>query len=381
MKSPNQKTNCSKSASRSVWPQFLLAAAACVAGPALADGASIPGTARVTADLSRPILLAQAAKASPAAARADLEALLKAARAEGELTFYVTATENVAKRTADAFAAKYGVKATYLRLPGNTGKQRYANEAESGNVAADLFVNFGTDSTPFAEEGIKKGWMEPIASFDLPIVRSGEFPSRFLRGSTAVIQVAPWQITFNTDKLKPADYPKDWPDLLSPKYKGQILVADARCCAVLMEFWKVMLDKYGEGFMTQLGAQIGRQYASGVPAVQGLAAGEGAIIIPTIVPQAQAVKDKGAPVGSTMPAFTTGMELHVLMTARAKARHPNAARLFANYMMSPEGNKVVNDDPGGFTVYESTRLPAQYVPSSVEAIKSSDQLSKMLGLK
>ncbi len=45
------------------------------------------------------------------------------------------------------------------------------------------------------------------------------------------------------------------------------------------------------------------------------------------------------------------------------------------------GNKGVNDDPGGFTVYKSTRLPAQYVASSAEAVKSTDGLSKLLGLK
>mgnify|MGYP003348346033 CR=1 FL=1 len=59
---------------------------------------------------------------------------------------------------------------------------------------------------------------------------------------------------------------------------------------------------------SDLAAQTGRQYPSGVPAVQGLAAGEGAITLPTIVPQVEAVKSKGAPVDSIMPAYTTGIE-------------------------------------------------------------------------
>src|SRR6185369_3187211 len=66
--------------------------------------------------VSASIGTAQLAQASPAAKsaskaginpQANLDALIKSARAEGEVLFYSTATENVAKRVSDAFTAKY----------------------------------------------------------------------------------------------------------------------------------------------------------------------------------------------------------------------------------------------------------------------------------
>lgn len=323
--------------------------------------------------------MAVAVFSGTAAAQANLDALIKAARAEGEVTAYWAPTENVAKRSGDAFTAKYGIKTSFIRFPGDGGLQRFATEAEANTFAADLLLNSGTNSFRFAEDAIKKGWMDPVGSAGLPVVASGEFPAKFNRGATALLQLLPWQMTFNTDKIKPADFPKDWPELVNPKYKGQILFANPRCCSVFQEFWKAMLDKYGEKFLSDLAAQTGRQYPSGVPAVQGLAAGEGAITLPTVVPQVQAVRSKGAPVDSVMPAYNTGIELHVLLTARGKAKHPNAARLYANYLMSAEGNGVLNNDPGGFTMYDTAKLPAQYVPADTEAGKQNDRIAKLLG--
>jgi len=317
--------------------------------------------------------------AGSAMAQANLDALIKAAKAEGEVLAYWAPTENVAKRSGDAFTAKYGIKTAFIRFPGDGGLQRFGTEAEANTFAADLLLNSGTNSFRFAEDAIKKGWLDPVGSAGLPVITSGEFPAKFNRGATALLQLAPWQMTFNTDKIKPADFPKDWPDLLNPKWKGQILFANPRCCSVFQEFWKAMQDKYGEKFLSDLAAQTGRQYPSGVPAVQGLAAGEGSITLPTIVPQVQAVKSKGAPVDSVMPAYTTGIELHVLLTARGKAKNPNAARLYANFLMSREGNAVLNADPGGFTMYDTAKLPSQYVAADINATKLVDPMAKLLG--
>ena len=46
--------------------------------------------------------------------------------------------------------------------------------------------------------------------------------------------------------------------------------------------------------------------------------------------------------------------------ARHLLPHLAAARLLANYVMSLEGNKVFNDDPGGVTVYDTSGLPKEY---------------------
>lgn len=365
------------------WKPLLVLAALGLAGAAQGDQGTpgVRGSMNAPTPALAPLILAQAATAAARNAQADLDALVKAAKAEGEVTYYANFTENVGKRVSTKFREKYGINAVYVRFPGDGGIQRFATEAESGTFAADILLNFGSGTFAFSAEGLKKGWLEPVNTAGLPVLTSGEFPTRLLRGPLALVHVAPWLIVYHTEKLKGADIPKDWPDLLNPKYKGQVLVYDPRCCSVAVEFWKVIMDKYGESFLSQIAAQTGRQYASGVPAVQGLAAGEGVVFLPFIMPAVQGLKEKGAPIDVVSPGYTTGLEMNVVLTARGKAKHPNAARLMANYVMSQEGNKVLNDDPGGFSMYESARLPSQYVSPDAAALKSTDRIANLLGFK
>ena len=288
----------------------------------------------------------------------------------------------MARRASAAFLAKYGIQAKFVRFNSVLLQQRYATEAESGNFAADMLNNSG-DAVTYAEGGIKKGWFEPVASAGIPVILSGEFPARFNRGVTAVIQLSPWGIAYNTDKVKGADIPKDWLDLLNPKWKGgQILMADPRASDAYTDHWAMLLDKYGESFFAKLREQNIRMYSSGVPATQALGAGEGSIQVPVNAPLYQGVKDKGAPLGFMVPDTAVGIEQQVTLTARSKSKSPNAARLFANYVMSPEGNKVFNDDPGQASIYNlGSSLPKDYRSPLPGTSARKNEIVKALGLQ
>ena len=311
--------------------------------------------------------------------QADLDALIKAAKAEGEVNFYSGVTENVAKRTGDAFLAKYGVKYSFIRLAGVQTERRFGAEAEAGTFAVDFYMV--ATAVPFAEDAIKKGWVEPIAQAGIPAIRSGEFPARFVTGSTAIVQVAPWGISYNTEKVKGADIPKDWPDLLNPKFKGQILIPDPRSSNSYSDQWGVILDKYGEEFLVKLRESNLRQYPSGVPSTNALGAGEGAVQAPAVAAQISATSSKGAPLGLVIPAYATGVEMQIVLTNRSKAKHAAAARLFAHYIMTAEGNKVFNSEPGSISVFDTATLPKQYVSPKRDALALRDLITKLLGFQ
>jgi iron(III) transport system substrate-binding protein len=319
-----------------------------------------------------------AACAAPAHAQADLEALIKAARAEGEVSFYMGTTEQIGTRTGAAYTAKYGIPYRALRLPGAQVLQRFATEADAGTFAVDfLFTAGGTG--PFATEAIRKGWMEPIAQAGIPAIASGQFPAKFVTGPTAIIQLAPWGFAYNTDKVSGADIPKDWPDILNPKFKGQILLGDPRASDAILDPWSLIHDRHGESFFTRLREQNPRRYAGNVPAANGLAAGEGWILVPAPGQVVELVRGKGAPVAGSYPVHTTGVEMQIALTHRAKAKHPAAARLFAHYVMTPEGNKVFNADAGSVGIFDTSALPAQYERTRPETVQRKDMLLKLLG--
>lgn len=316
--------------------------------------------------------------AAAAAAKAELEALIKAAKAEGQVVMYSAAPDSVPKRTGAAFTAKYGIKTSFIRLSTAPLAQRFFAEAESGTYAADLIITAG-GSEPYTTDGIKKGFIEPFDQSNLPILKTGEYPKQFYDGVSPVVQISLWMIAYNKDLVKGADVPKDWTDMLDPKWKGKILLADPRVGLVFTQFWNILYEKYGEGFFTLLRAQNPRRYPGGIPAVQGLAAGEGAMYPPVIPPVVTGVQERGAPVDTVTPEFTTGTQFYLALTARGKAKNPNAARLLANYIMSPEGNKVFNEEPGIVGVYDTRRMPKQYVQPKPVSKEQVDNMAKLLG--
>lgn len=315
-----------------------------------------------------------------ASTQAELDALIKAARTEGEVLFYIGPTENTARRTADAFYAKYGVKALFVRTPGAIGFQRFSTEAEAGNMATDLMFLSGPGEE-FAVAGAKKGWTDSITQAGLPVISSGEYPVRFLLGYTAVIQVAPWIMAYNTDKVRAADAPKEWIDLLQPRFKGQILIADPRAADAYFDHWNMVLDRHGESYLARLREQNLRVYQGAAPATNALSAGEGFVQGPGTSQQYQDLVDKGAPIKMVTPELASGIEVKVILTHRARAKHPNAARLLANFVLSQEGSKVFNADPGLYTVYDLNGLPKQYVSPKPNAAAGKGQILKLLGLQ
>jgi iron(III) transport system substrate-binding protein len=258
-------------------------------------------------------------------------------------------------------------------------QQRYSSEAAAGNIPANLLVT--SNSLPFAAEAIKQGWLEPIGEAGLPVLKSGEFPSRLVLGPVATVQITPWLFAYNTDKLKGDQIPKDWSDVLKPQFKGQVLLPDPRVAGAYIDFWSLILDRYGQTYIDQLRANNLRLYPGGVPAVQALAAGEGSILFPAVAPQVAGAKAKGGPVDVAVMDRTTGVEAMVMLTARAKSKAPNAGRLFANYLMSQEGNAVLNGDPGGFTIYELNKLPKGYESPKPYPPSRRDEIGRMLGFQ
>jgi hypothetical protein len=51
----------------------------------------------------------------------------------------------------------------------------------------------------------------------------------------------------------------------------------------------------------------------------------------------------------------------------------------ANYLMTEEGNKVFNGDPGGFTVYDTSLMPKDYQPTKPENAARRQEFMKLLG--
>lgn len=308
---------------------------------------------------------------------ASSDALIKAAQQEGSLTLYTAATQTAAKAQADAFTQKYNVKVNMVRLTGAQLTQRVEAEAKASQPAADVLV---TSDPVMVKTGIGAGWLTALDKADIPGYPWG-FPSRFLQSDigSAVVLIQLTGIAYNTDLVKGNDIPKDWKDLLDPKWKGKIGIADLKSSLGYTAEWQVINKAEGGNFLEQLGKQNLKVYASGAPASAALGAGEIPLLADQLITNVVPVREKGAPVAWVIPDKTTSLDDYVALVTQAK--HPNAAKLFTQFIMSPDGADVLAKASNSTSPYDTSSIPSEYQPLDIfSAAAQQEETMKLLGV-
>ena len=309
-----------------------------------------------------------------AGASGGVDELIAAAKEEGTLVWYSVPAEAIAKKVSDGFKAAYGIDVEFQRLATAELSQRYSAEAASGSPAADAVI---VSNTPFVADAKKQGWTTPLAEAGIPGY-PGKYPSQFLlpdRG-TAIVSIEPSGIAYNTNAVPGDQAPKTWKDLADPKWKGKILLIDPAGSPAYLDFWSVVLKDGGPEVLKGIAANVARTYPSGVPAVEALGAGEGSVVVPSTGSIAAGAKSKGAPVAYAQPAVTNGPELTLLVSK--EAANPNAAKLFAWYILFGEGQKLLNDLPTTAAPATGEDLPAGYVRAPADAAARKDEILGLL---
>lgn len=271
-------------------------------------------------------------------ARADtLAELAAAAKSEGSLNLYSAMPIRSVEHVAKAFQEKYGITVEFISLPAGTLMQRLATELESGSYNADAIVGAGFDGA-VTEQFVPKGWFVPIRSAGIPAVDAGGYPDLFLNESTATLGYNPWTMAYNTDLVAEADAPKSFADLAEPKYKGALCTPNPDNAMAYIEVWDRILREYGDDLLARVRANEPKFYDSTTAAAAALAAGECAVAGPIVGP-AVAALPPSAPVKDFIPPVTYGTQMELGYLNPEKTSHPNAAKLFAQYVLTPEGNE------------------------------------------
>ncbi len=311
------------------------------------------------------------------AAEAPAE-LVEAAKAEGTLVFYsanpVPGTEHLAR----AFEEKYGITVEPLGLPAGTLLQRFASELEAGSFNADVILGATFDKV-VTEDYVPKGWMVPIKDSGVPAV--ADYPAAFLNKSTATVAYNPWIIAYNTDLVKDG-IPTSYKDLADPKYKDLVCMPNPEVALAYIEIWDRIRAEFGEETLQGIAANNPKIFESAAATASALGAGECAIAGPVSGPGVAALPER-APVKSFIPEVTTGTQMELGFINPEKIAHPNAAKLFVHYVLSPEGNEQQAKVGANIWVLDPTK-PAEAIASmkaAPDAADRKDQILKLLGRK
>lgn len=322
--------------------------------------------------------LVLAAGIAGAAEMTDTEKqLYEAARKEGSVTWYVSqTTTEFADGMCNLFKKKYaGVECNVVRASGQVIFQRLVQEIQAKAVQGDLMsTNDDGQMLQLKEQGALAQFAPENLKDMVPVLRDMADKENYWITSG----VSPLVIAYNTKLVTEAEAPKNWTDLTDPKWKGQIAIGHPSFSGSV-GLWTIMMnDLYGWDFFEKIEKnqpQIGRSVADGHNLV---VSGERKVALaplPLILSDAAAKK---APVAVVYP--TDGALLPPSATGILKdAPHPNAARLFENFLLGPEIAEYFSKDyryplRAGVPLAEGMRPLDSYKTRSIE---TTDGISKL----
>ncbi|MEX2520721.1 MAG: extracellular solute-binding protein [Paracoccaceae bacterium] len=273
-------------------------------------------------------------------AQGSLEELYEAARSEGELTWYIVPYgSETAERIGAAFTKKYpGVKVNVVRTTAQVAFQRLNQDIDSGVANCDVFASsVMAHAVDLKERGLLMNYT--------PINKENAFPDfRNIDPDDAftVTTAGPMCIVYNTDKVTEEEAPKNWPDLLDPKWKSQVAIGHPGFSGYV-GLWAVkMRELYGWDFFEKMAEQDPHIGRSSIDVVTTTASGETAV---GAGPSASSLisAEKGNPIANIYPTDGT-----VVITSPSAimgdAPHPSAAKLFMEFQLSQECGQVVADE-------------------------------------
>jgi iron(III) transport system substrate-binding protein len=281
--------------------------------------------------------IAASPRLAPAAQDADLyEAAKKAG--ETEVTWYQSHIRTEAsEKIGQAFTAKYpGIKVNVFNSTAAVAFQRLTQDLKAGAVQADIFGTTDISHMPTlkAQDSLEKFVPETVSGM-VPSVKQLNDPE----GYYTITYAALVALTYNRDKVKPENAPKHWTDLTDKKWEGQVTIGSPNYSGTLGG-WSVMIKRlYGMEFFQKLADNkplVGRSIDD---ALIHLNSGESSIAAGDVASTSRSIA-RGNPLGISYPE--DGALLLVGPTALIKgAKHPNAGKLFINYLLTPDAAKVI----------------------------------------
>ena len=181
----------------------------------------------------------------------------------------------------------------------------------------------------------KKGLLGKIVSAEL-----NSYPDRFkdTRSQWADLYSNYYTIAYNTDRVKRADIPEKWEDLLETKWSDGRITLDPRSYDWYFGMRSFFGPKKTSDFMSRLNANKPAFRDGNVLIANLLAAGEFPLAV-TYAHLVERLRQRGAPVDWLPIKPMIAVPISIAVSQRAP--HPNAANLFLDLILSKEVAEVL----------------------------------------
>lgn len=276
------------------------------------------------------------------------ETILEAAKKEGEVVIYGPHNP-VYQQLWTLFQKSYpGIKFTFVPGKGSDHAQRIVAERRAGKYLADVLMGGSSTYASFAA-----GTLEPMKPLlitpevtDESAWWEGKFHFTDLQQAAIIIsgEVGTRRGSYNTKLLDPKEI-QSWWDLLHPKWKGRLGSFDPRVAGgggetfLFFYYTPALGAKYITRLLTEMDILLTRDLTQGT---DWLAQGKILFYIGSGQPIMKG-KKQGLPVDLLPHPLKEGEVMgggSCCMAVLNKAPHPNAAKLFVNWVLSREGQSA-----------------------------------------
>src|SRR5512140_777810 len=158
----------------------------------------------------------------------------------------------------------------------------------------------------------------------------------------ASVYRTPAVIAFNTQRVDSVAAPKDWDDVLDPKWKGQVLIRDPLASGTMRSIFGMIMERsitatgdttQGVAWLRRLDGQTKQYVFNGTLLTEMIARQEGLITLWDLPDLLLTIKT-GVPLGYTFPTSGTPVIDDAIAVVKG-APHPELAREYAAWVRSP----------------------------------------------
>jgi len=320
--------------------------------------------------VSRLFSLSLALLATAAFAQTE-QRIVDAAKKEGQVSVYTSLISEDLTALSQAFEKKYGIKVQGWRAGSEKVLQRSLTEYRANRHDADVIETNGPELESLYREKVLQPLTSPYLKDLMPeAVR----PHGYWVGTRINMFVQ----SYNTNLVKKDEVPKKYSDLANPRWKGRLGIEaeDEDWFAMVV---KTLGEEQGLKIFREIAKTNGFSVRKGHTLLSGLvASGEVPFALTTYSHGSEKLKQKGAPLEwyAIEPAIGRANGVAVM----AKPAHPHAAALFVDFILSPEGQKIL--EKGGYLPANlrldnpSQKLPLKFVDPAV-VLDESDKWRKL----
>lgn len=296
----------------------------------------------------------------------EMDKVQSGAKKEGKLVIYGTLGGEPRVALIESFREKYGIAVEWVIGRGADISTKIISERKAGIYLADVYI--GGATTPVTQ-------LKPAGVLDVldPVLFLPEIkdPKAWWGGKPLFIDpdhyifafiASPYPtLTINTNMVKTGEL-KSYRDLLQPKWKKNFILSDPTIAGAAHKWFMVesLPERMGMDYMRKLAEQEPLVTKDERLQIEWVSHGKYPLLVAGKTDPYIEFKSAGAPIDRITPEEGTFLQsASGSVGLMNKAPHPNAAKLYVNWLLSREGQTALSK----VYTFQSARLDVttQYV--------------------